>query len=202
MSSSGQASFAGMLMSPIASKTVWHICVYHIQLWYIAVCKLPSQTKVAIMPTHIWLVIIENSVRFSGLGFRRTIIRELQECHRVPSKKSYVVFVRASVLPKGYLGIYWIWSHQNKTMPILHTIGWRSFLSAVRIRVELIRRTRRRFFVHTAQGSLIVAGFRLWHPDRWPRQPSDHRWYRMLADRTQKWTWSNAIFDDECWVSL
>ena len=36
--------------------------VWHIQLWAIAVCKLLSQTKVAIVTTNIRLVIIENIV--------------------------------------------------------------------------------------------------------------------------------------------
>ena len=61
-------SFSGVLISQIAPKAVWRICVDHIQLWAIAVCKLPLQTKVAIMPTDFRLVIIETIGRFSGHG--------------------------------------------------------------------------------------------------------------------------------------
>ena len=47
----GQSSFSGVLISPIAPKALWHICVDHILLWIVAVWKLPSQTKVANMPS-------------------------------------------------------------------------------------------------------------------------------------------------------
>ena len=45
-------------------KAVWRFCVDHIQLWAVAVYKLPSQTKVAIMNTNIRPVL-----RFAGLVF-------------------------------------------------------------------------------------------------------------------------------------
>ena len=61
-----QLFFLGVPISPIAPKTVCRICVDHTQLWAIAVCKLPSQTKVAITPTNIWPVIIEIIVRLVG----------------------------------------------------------------------------------------------------------------------------------------
>ena len=50
--SPGQASFLEVLISLIAPNVVRRICVYHIYLWAIAVCKLPSQTDVVIMPTN------------------------------------------------------------------------------------------------------------------------------------------------------
>ena len=41
------------LLSPIALKTVWHICDDHNQLWAVAVRKLPSQTNVvSIIPIN------------------------------------------------------------------------------------------------------------------------------------------------------
>ena len=46
--------------------------VDYIQLWAVAACKLPSQTKVETMPANIQSVIIENIVRISGLGFSRS----------------------------------------------------------------------------------------------------------------------------------
>ena len=51
LSGSGQHSFWRVLISPIAPKGWRRFCVEHIQLWAVAVCELPSQTKVAIMPT-------------------------------------------------------------------------------------------------------------------------------------------------------
>ena len=62
-----EPSFWGVLINPIARKAMWCICVGHIQLWAVAVCKLPSQTKVATMPTNIRPIITEILVD-SGLG--------------------------------------------------------------------------------------------------------------------------------------
>ena len=99
LSSLGPFSFSGELISPIALK--WRICVAYIQLWVVAVCKLPSPTKLAVIPTNIWPVIIENMVRVSGLGLKQELL-----CHRVSSIKSHAVFVTAVVLPRAYIGIY------------------------------------------------------------------------------------------------
>ena len=41
-----------------APKAVWRILVDHIQLWAVAVYKLPSKANVAMTPTNIWPVII------------------------------------------------------------------------------------------------------------------------------------------------
>ena len=56
--------FSGVLISAISPKAVWCIYIDYTQSWVIAVCKLPSQTKGAIMMTNIWPVIIENIARF------------------------------------------------------------------------------------------------------------------------------------------
>ena len=45
-------TFSEVLISPVAPKVVWCICVHDIQLWAVAVCKLQFQTNVAIMPTN------------------------------------------------------------------------------------------------------------------------------------------------------
>ena len=65
----GQPSFLGVRISPIATKVVWRICVDHIQLWAVAVCKLPSQSKLPIILTNIRQV-LENIVPFLGLSKR------------------------------------------------------------------------------------------------------------------------------------
>ena len=77
-----------------------NLCWSHSAVSHQCVCTLPSQTRGAIMPTHIQPVIIENTVRFSGLGFRSRWCRELLQCHKVLSKTSYAAFVKASVLSK------------------------------------------------------------------------------------------------------
>ena len=65
----GQPFFLGVRISPIATKVVWRICVDHIQLWAVAVCKLPSQNKLPIILTNIRQV-LENIVPFLGLSKR------------------------------------------------------------------------------------------------------------------------------------
>ena len=106
MSSPGQPSPSAVLISPMAQKSVWHICVDHIQLWAVAVCQVPFQTKVAIMPTNIRPVIIENIVRFSSLGLSQREMSRISGVSQGVNSKSYAMFVRAVVLLRGYVGIY------------------------------------------------------------------------------------------------
>ena len=81
LSSPDQPSFSGLMISQNTTKVVWCICVDHSQLWAITVCKLPSETKVAIMPNNIRPVIIENIILFSGLGLsQREIISFRPQC--------------------------------------------------------------------------------------------------------------------------
>ena len=47
----------------------------------------------------------------------------LPERHRLASKMFYAVFVRAIVLPKGYMGINWRQSYQKKTGPFTLSRG-------------------------------------------------------------------------------
>ena len=68
MSSHGQPPFSGVLISPIATKAAWRICVDHIRLWTVVAGKLLSEAIVVIIPTTIQPVIIENIVRLSGRG--------------------------------------------------------------------------------------------------------------------------------------
>ena len=82
---------------------------------------------------------------------------------------------------------------------------WRSFLSASRIRVELIRLIGRHVFVCIVKGCLVAAGYHSKHLDRCPRLPPDRRCHcRMFADRPQNWNhqhWSYAIFNIQSMVS-
>ena len=63
-------SFPRML---IATNVVWRICVADIQLCIVVFCKLTSQAKVAVMPTNIQPLIIENIVQFPGLGLSQSV---------------------------------------------------------------------------------------------------------------------------------
>ena len=47
---------------------VCRICDEHIQLWAVAVCKLPSETKVELISTNIRPVAIDIIVRFLVRG--------------------------------------------------------------------------------------------------------------------------------------
>ena len=81
-----------------------------------------------------------------------------------------------------------------------------SFLSASRIRVELIRRIGRRVFVCTVQRCLVSVGCRSRHLFWYPRLTPDHRRHcRMLVRRQQNWNqqhWSHVPFANESIVSL
>ena len=83
---------------------------------------------------------------------------------------------------------------------------WKTFLSAFRIGLELIRRTGGRVFVRTVQICLVAAGYISLHPDQCPRLTLNHRHrHRILALRHQNWNhqyWSHVIFADESIVSL
>ena len=117
-----------------------------------------------------------------------------------PFKKSY-----ALVLPRGYMGIYWRRSHQRKTMSFPVSWGKKSFLSAPRIRVELIRRTGRHIFVRTVQICLVAAGFHSRHPGRCPILTPDHHHHRgILAHKHHNWNhryWSYVLFAYESIVN-
>ena len=140
------------------------------------------------------------------LRFPRGRCRELLGCHRMPLKTSYAVIAGAAVWPRGYVGIYWIQSHQKKTMLFYASRGGRVFSQLSRIRVQLIRRTGRPIVVRMVKGRLVAAGYHSKHPDRCPRLTHHHRCRRrMLADIPQNWNhryWSHSISDDESRVSI
>ena len=87
------------------------------RLW--AVYKLPTQTKVAIMPTNNRPIISENIARFLGLGLSQ---RGMSGFTEVSQGAIYTVFVRAAVFPMGNMDIYWRQSHKMKTVPI--SVSW------------------------------------------------------------------------------
>ena len=68
LSSPGQPSFPGVLISPISPKEVWRICVDHIKLWAVVVCEVLFNNIVLIMLTTVQPEIIENDIKFSGFG--------------------------------------------------------------------------------------------------------------------------------------
>ena len=84
---------------------------------------------------------------------------ELLECHKVPSKKSYTVFVRAAVLPRGYVAIYWRQSRQKKTISVYSSRGGRVFSQLSMVRVELVGRTGHPVIFRMVQGRLVAVGY-------------------------------------------
>ena len=48
----------------------------------------------------------------------------------MPAKKSYAMFARATVLPRGYVVIHWRRSHQHKPMPF--SVSWGEIVFSVR----------------------------------------------------------------------
>ena len=107
-----------MQISQVVPKAVWRICVDHIQLWAIGVWKLPSKSKVAMFSISIRSVIIENIVQSSCfVHSQREMSRTAGGMSQGAILKSYTVFVRAAFSPRGYMGIYWRWSHQTRPCP-------------------------------------------------------------------------------------
>ena len=65
-----------------------------------------AQNKMVVMSANICPFFF-NIVRFSGLGtFSEGRFRNLLDCHLVPCKKSYALFVRAVVLLRSCASIY------------------------------------------------------------------------------------------------
>ena len=65
-----------------------------------------------IRPVFIQKILFGSQV----MGFLRGRCWKLLGCQKVPSKESYALFVGATILPRGYVGICWRWSHQKKTV--------------------------------------------------------------------------------------
>ena len=127
----GQPPFSRVLITPIAPYAVWHICVDHIQLWAIVVCKLLSETIVVIMPTIIQPVIIENIIQFSGLGLPH---RENVENYWSVTGCNLKVLRYVCESSSRTQGLCW---HLLKTITskedraLLRILRWKNFLSAL-----------------------------------------------------------------------
>ena len=175
-SSPRQPFLAGVLISRTVAKAVWWVCVDHIQLWDAAVCKLPYQTDVPIMPNNIRSVIIENIVRFSGLWLSQ------KEMWRITGVSQGAIWKKSptscSWEQQCYTGATSAsieYDHIKRTV-LFVSRSKKSFLSVSRIRVVLNRQIQRCVFVRTVQGRLLVAGYYSRH----------HRCRRhMLADWSQ-----------------
>ena len=158
------------------------------------------------MPTTIQPVIIENNVQFTGLVLSHREMLRITGVSHGAILKSYPVFVRAAVLPMGYVDICWRQSHQKETMSFYACRDRRVFSQLSRIWVELIRRTGCPVVFRMVQGCLVVDGYQSRHPDQCPRLTHHYHCRRsMLADMPQNWNhqhWSHPIFDDESRVSL
>ena len=92
------------MINPMASKARWRICVAHFHMWAVAVCKLPSQTSVAIMQTNIRPEIIANTFQFSGLVFLEGYIVEYLSATRCHLKVLHRIRRGSSSLTQGLHG--------------------------------------------------------------------------------------------------
>ena len=144
------------------------------------------------MPTYIRPVIIENIFWFSGPGLQN--YWSVTWCHL---KRSYAMFLRATVLPRSHVGIYWIWSHHGSLHPSLFHER-KEFSLSVRDQggVEQANRTPCFFFLH---GPRTLAGHHSRYPNWCPTLIIDHRRCRhhVLAHRHQNWNhphWSHMLF--------
>ena len=132
----------------------------------------------------------------------------LFECHKVTFQNFLRHVCDTSSLPKGLSGHRLkttTWKEDHFLLRINRGNRSRSLLAPM-IRVELIRRIKRRVFICVVQRRLIVAGYHWRHPDRCPRLTPDYRYLqRMLVHHYQNWNhqyWSHVIYVDEAMVSL
>ena len=129
-----------------------------------------------------------NSLGCQVLAFFRGRCQELLKCQKGPSKKSFILFVRASVLPSDYVGIYWRRSLHNKTA-LLRIIRRKVFCqcpgsawsSSNELDAVSLNAQSKEWWVATWNQSR--------HTDWCPRLTPDHRRRRrMFAYRHQKGT--------------
>ena len=148
-------SFSGVLIFPIVPRAVWCICVDHIQLRAVAVCKLPSQTKVAIMPNSIRSVIFKNYLAVvRSWGFSEGDVEN--QCSVISVIWCHLKrAMPCSWEQQSYPGATCV-SIERRSCPFLYHEA-KCFLSASTIMMELIRRTGRPVFVLTTQERLVAA---------------------------------------------
>ena len=112
----------------------------NIKMWAVTVCKLPSQTKVAIMPTNIQPVIIENIFFFRPWASLEGDVENYWSVTRCHLKVLCHVHENSS-LTQG-LSRHLLKKVTSKESCFLFCIIRRKKFSASRISVELIRWTR------------------------------------------------------------
>ena len=132
--------FLEVLISPIVPKAVRRICVDRIRLWAVISCKLLNQSS-----NHVNQYLTCNHWKYCSVLRSSAFSEEDVENYwstyvsQGSIKKFYTVFVRAVVLPRGYVGICIRRSHQKKTVPFSVSWGGKNLLSASSIKVEVIR---------------------------------------------------------------
>ena len=123
-------------------------------------CKLPSLTKLEIMPTNIQPAIIEIIFWFCRRGFSHWAMSRITGVSKGDIEK-----VRRRVRDTGSL-IQGLCRHRLKSTSwkedrvLLHIMMWNRFLPVSRIRSELLRRISRRI-----RRRLAVAAYRTRHLD-------------------------------------
>ena len=113
MSSPSQPSFSGLSMSPMHQRQcgAFVLITFSWEPLLYANHHLKPKLQWRQSVSGLWLLKILFGSQ--ALGFLRRRCRESLECHKVPYKRSYTVFVRVTVLPRGFMGIYWRQSHQK-----------------------------------------------------------------------------------------
>ena len=142
-----------------------------------------SQGELVIMQTNNRCVIIENIVWFTDHRISRREMYSIENycsvmCH------GHSMFVRSTVLSKGYMSIYWRRSHVKKTVSFSVSWGGGGTFRSVFRSVGLIRRIVRCVTVLEVKRRLIAAGYNSRQPDRCSRPTPDNRQRcHMLAHR-------------------
>ena len=117
LSSPGQPPLSGVLISQLPHRQCG-ACVL-----------ITSETIIAIMAI-IQPIIIETIVQFSALRLSQRRCREIL-CQTMPSEKSCTVFVRAAVLPRGYVGNRLKTITSKEEHALQRIWRWKDFILAV-----------------------------------------------------------------------
>ena len=164
--------FCPVLISLFLGSADFPICptgsVLHWYWWHsvaVAVCKLHYQNNLEILPISIRPVINWIIVRFSGdaLCYREiSRITGVSQC--VISKVLHHVQDTSSPT-QGLHGLQLKTTPWAEILVLFHIVKENRFCSTSMIKVELIRRIRRRIAVWTVQRPLVVPGYHSRHPE-------------------------------------
>ena len=196
-SCAAQSYFSGVLISRIAPKAVCVFFAVYIQLWVINACKLPSQTKVIIMQTHIRPVIIENILRFPGLRLSQREMLRITGVSQGAIQKGPMLCSREQ---QSYSGAMWVSiedDHVKRLCPSPYREA-KEFSIIVQDQRGADQTNWRPCRCPHSPKILVATGYRSSYPDWCHRlTPNHHHWRRMLTHKHLNWMqqhWSHALF--------